>query len=397
MNPVRTFLIKTFGCKTNHIDSEKTAGFLMSSGWRLSPENPGVCIVNSCCVTGRSEKKALKAALKFKKRFPFSKVFLSGCITRNLREEAGNYGIPSLSPPTTLMSKVGVAAGYPRYFLKIQNGCNNFCSYCVVPYLRGRSKSFDFKSIIKELEEIKKISDPAEVVVSGINIMDYRWEGLSLIDLLCEIAGKFNFRIRLSSLSLPFENGFVEKIAQIQGISPHFHISLQSGSNRVLRKMFRKYSVEQFIGTVKEIRNYFKNPAITTDVIFGFPGETDEDFEATLDVMKRVGFSRTHVFPYSSRPGTAAYLYEYLPSHKMKQRKKRLLDAAKKSADEYKRKFIEHKLSVVVEKREKDFFYGTSENYLKVKFKPSAGITEPGRIAKVSITGTAGEFLIGIT
>ncbi|MFH1353626.1 MAG: radical SAM protein [bacterium] len=389
----KTFVIKTFGCKTNQIDSEKTAALLTSCGWRASAEEPEMCVVNSCCVTERSEKKVLRAAKKIKKRFPSSKVVLSGCITGDLKKAAETCGISSVANFIAGENQgIPHAAGFPRYFLKIQNGCNNFCSYCIVPYLRGRSGSFDFNDLIRELEDV---GAPAEVVISGTNIMDYRWGGLLLIDLLREISERFTFRIRLSSLSLPFEKNFVGKISRIQGISPHFHLPLQSGSPSILRKMFRKYSVGQFIETVKEIREYFKNPAITTDVIFGFPGETDEDFEATLNVIKKVGFSKVHIFPYSPRRGTPAYLYKCLPSHKMEQRKRRILEEAEKSSTAYKRKFIEKELSVVVEKRENDFFYGTSENYLKVKFKGAAG-TLPGRVARVSVTGTEGRFLSGV-
>jgi len=391
----KNFFIKTFGCKTNQIDSEKAAASLTSDGWHFSAEAPEMCIVNSCCVTERSEKKVLRAAKRLQKNFPFSKVVLSGCITGNLKKAAAVCGIQSVANPVEgENSGVPTAAGFPRYFLKIQNGCNNFCSYCIVPYLRGGSRSIDFKELISELEHVKKTFAPAEVVIAGTNIMDYKWAGLSLLDMLREISGRFTFRIRLSSLSLPFEKDFVEKISRLPGILPHFHLPLQSGSNSILRKMFRKYSAAQFIETVKEIRKYFENPAITTDVIFGFPGETDEDFEATRNVIKNVGFSKVHVFPYSPRRGTPAYLYKRLPPHKMKQRKRRILKESEKSEGAYKRKFINKELSVVVEKRENDFFYGTSENYLKVKFKCPYG-TLPGRVVRVSVTGTDGRFLTG--
>ncbi|MFH1957645.1 MAG: radical SAM protein [bacterium] len=401
MKGKRTFVIKTFGCKTNQIDSEKTAALLTSRGWRSSAEKPEMCIVNSCCVTERSEKKVLREVKKIKKRFPSSKVVLSGCITGDLKKAAETCGISSMSNNAAgkrlphCQGGVTPGTGFPRYFLKIQNGCNNFCSYCIVPYLRGRSGSFDFKDLIRELEDVERTVAAAEVVISGTNITDYRWGGLSLIDLLREISERFTFRIRLSSLSLPFEKHFIEKISRIQSILPHFHLPLQSGSPGILRKMFRKYSVGQFIETVKEIRKYFKNPAVTTDVIFGFPGETVEDFEATLNVIKKVGFSKVHVFPYSPRRGTPAYLYKCLAPHKMEQRKRRIIEEAEKSSAAYKRKFIEKELSVVVEKRENDFFYGTSENYLKVKFKGAAG-TLPGRVARVSVTGTEGRFLSGV-
>ena len=398
-------MIKTFGCKTNRADSEKIAAGLYGAGWGSPPaaEKPSLCVVNSCCVTARSENKAFKAALAFKKTYPSSEVVLSGCITDALREAAVREGIGikheffvSGSVPARRQNN------FQRYFLKVQNGCDNFCSYCVVPILRGAPVSCDKESVMRELAGLADMGDlPGEIVLTGTNINLYDDSGLDIVDLIYAISKKYDSRIRLSSLEPPFQKDFVKRLSEVSNICPHFPVPLQSASDRILKKMGRNYNVSDFEKTLEEIRKYFGDAAVTTDVIYGFPDETEKDFSDTLNFIEKAGFSKTHVFPFSSRKGTLASLYTPLSGDIMKERKKRILKISEAAAEKYRMGFAGKKLEVVVEIKRGEWFYGTSENYLKVKFSAQDLNAASGDIVKVAVAGiedgimkgTAGEIL----
>jgi len=388
-----SFMIKTFGCKTNRADSEKIISALRGEGWSLAGDDISLCIVNSCCVTARSENKALKTAQALKKNHPSAEVVLSGCVTDSLKVAAleSCIGIKLKYPP---VSASAPTEGRQRYFLKIQNGCDNFCSYCIVPALRGAPASRSRENIMRELECLENAAAfPSELVLTGTNINLYKDPGGGLMDLIYTIRKRYKARIRLGSLEPPFEEGFVKKLSRAANICPHFPVPLQSGSNSVLKKMRRKYSASDFMKTLDEIRKYFDKAAVTTDIIYGFPGESDDDFNETLDFVAQAQFSKIHVFPFSARPGTLAALYPPLKHSVIKERKARLLEAAAKSSEDYRRKFIGQSLEVVAETKTGEWFYGTSGNYLKVKFP--AGKALSGDIVRVEVEGTLGGFMNG--
>ncbi|MCD6412676.1 MAG: radical SAM protein [Elusimicrobia bacterium] len=388
-----TFLIRTFGCKTNQIDSGKIVSRLVASGWIRDESCPKLCVVASCCVTERAEKKVFAQVMGLKKKFPSSKIVVSGCVTESLREKFARERIATKSNESFEASGEICAWNFPRYFLKIQNGCDDFCGFCIVPYLRGKPSSVPPADIFKEMEHAFEKLRPREVVLSGTNIMKYEIENFSLIDLVYEISRRFDVRIRLSSLSLPFETGFIDELSKIKKFCPHFHISLQSGSDRILGKMFRKYTVSDFMEAVRKITEKFPGAAITTDLIFGYPGESAADFRETVKILRRIDFCRVHIFPFSPRPGTIAALFETEKSHEMFARKKIIQEEAEKSMIRYRNKFAGKVVEVVVEKQDGDFSYGVSENYLSVKFTGAAGI---GDVVKVFLEGRSGRFMKGV-
>ena len=192
-----------------------------------------------------------------------------------------------------------------RAHIKIQDGCNNFCSYCIIPYLRGRSRSRDLVSIMKEIDMLSK--KVKEIVITGINITDYKIDGKLAFNTLIEQLKPYKtVRFRLGSIEQGLiTEEFIKSIKEAN-ICPHFHLSLQSGSNTVLKRMNRKYLSEDFLKTINRLRKYFKNPCITTDIIVGFPEETEEEFKETYNFAKKAGFYNMHIFPYSVRSGTVA-------------------------------------------------------------------------------------------
>ncbi len=404
-----SFMIKTFGCKTNRADAEKISGLLHGAGWSPAGDKPSLCIVNSCCVTARSENKALKAALAFKKTYPSSEVVLSGCVADSLRESAVKSGIGVKNFEGDRQFFAGQKPACPRgktqrYFLKVQNGCDNFCSYCVVPILRGAPVSYDQESVMRELGGLEGMGAlPGEIVLTGTNINLYKNAGADIIDLIYAIREKYSCRIRLSSLEPPFEKDFVKRLSGAGNICPHFPVPLQSGSDRILKKMGRKYDTVVFEKMLGEIRKYFNDPAVTTDIIYGFPTETEKDFAETLDFMERAGFSKAHVFPFSSRGGTLASLYPGQPPDVMKERKKRILIKAEEGAERYRKKFVGKNLEVVAEMfhspgrtRAGEWFCGTSGNYLKVKFFAENLNVMTGDIVKVAVEGSEEGIMKGI-
>ncbi|MEA2081909.1 MAG: radical SAM protein [Elusimicrobiota bacterium] len=391
------FKIRTFGCKTNSADAEKIAAGFYGDGGLPDGENPSLCVVNACCVTERAENKALKAALDYQKRYPSSEVVLSGCVTDSLREAALKSGIgvkrkfshkPGASPHLSNQLQ--------RYLLKVQNGCDNFCSYCIVPVLRGAAVSRSRKSVMRELAGLESAGVfPGEIVLTGTNISLYRDAGGDIVDLIRAIGEKYSSRIRLSSLEPPFEKDFVKRLAESGNVCPHFPVPLQNGSDRILKQMGRKYTVSGFMELVAEIRKYFDEPAVTTDIIYGFPGETEIDFSQTLSLIEEAGFSKTHVFPFSSRRGTLAFLRQSLPPAVMKERKKRIMAVSEKAAGKYRKKFIGKNLEVVAETKRGESFYGTSGNYLKVGFGAGNIGVRSGDIVRVAVDGEAGAAMNG--
>lgn len=254
-----------------------------------------------------------------------------------------------------------------RAYIKIQDGCNNFCSYCIIPYLRGRSRS---RGIFSILSEVSKLEDSIkEIVLTGINVTDYKIDGkLGLLTLLTEL-DKFGKRIRLSSMEESLvEEEFVKGLSKLNNFCPHFHLSLQSGCDTVLKRMNRHYTAEEFKNSVNLIRKYFPLAGITTDVIVGFPNETDEEFEKTYEFIKDVGFSQLHIFQYSNREGTvASKIYKDLPASVKQKRLEKLNELDKQLRENFIKK---NKMgSVLIEEKIDDYFVGYSKNYIRCYVK----------------------------
>jgi threonylcarbamoyladenosine tRNA methylthiotransferase MtaB len=248
-----------------------------------------------------------------------------------------------------------------RAFIKVQDGCNNFCSYCIIPYLRGRSRSREPESIKKEIE----LLNPVETVLTAINLSSYNYNGLKLNGLL-ERLKDLKTRIRLGSLEeVVVNNEFLNSTKTLYDFAPHFHLSLQSGSDNTLKNMRRKYDTKSFYLGVELIRKYFPNAGITTDVIVGYPTETEQDFIDSMNFVEKVGFSDVHVFTYSPREGTLSYKLKDLSGEIKKSRTDRMI----KLKEELKSRFISQNLNtlheVVIEEFEEGYSVGYTANYIK--------------------------------
>lgn len=260
-----------------------------------------------------------------------------------------------------------------RAVIKVQDGCNNFCSYCLIPYAKGRVRSRKPESVIKEVREIVK-KGIKEVVITGIHVASYGKDfdnGIQLIDLLEQINKIENLkRIRLGSLepNLITEE-FVERLGKLNKICDHFHLSLQSGCNETLKRMNRKYTVEEFEKGVNLLRKKFPNVALTTDIIVGFPGETEEEFNKTYEFLKQIKFGKMHVFKYSPRTGTiAAKMKDQITPEKKEERSNKLIELSNKNEIEFLRNYIGKELEVLFESKVQDgYIEGHTSNYIKVR------------------------------
>ena len=391
--------IITLGCKTNQYESQAIGEILEKEGYEViyHLDEADIYIINTCAVTNEAERKSRQFISKLVKQNPKCKIFVCGCASQNNQEHFKKlpnvkYVIGTNGRHLLLEKITNKKAGKPpksadvyedlhitkpvnsRVYVKIQDGCNRFCSYCLIPYLRGRSRSRDIISILQEIDTLKK-AGAKEIVLTGIDISDYQIDDQpALLDLLRQI-DTFNVRYRLGSIepNLLTEE-FILQLKTLNNFCPHFHISMQSGCTETLQRMNRHYTAEFFTERIKLIRKHFKNPAITTDVILGFPSETDKEFKTTLKTIKKIAFSEMHIFPYSRRAGTTADKllslkqngFELVDPKIVKQRMKTALAFAQKFKLKYLKKQKGKILSTVIEEQEDKYLVGTSENYVKV-------------------------------
>lgn len=394
--------VLTLGCKVNKYESDALIFKLKEMGFEATDklEYADYYVINTCAVTNEAERKSRQMVERCRKFNENAKIFIMGCASQNRPLQFGEkanfvqgvankleiikhfeeLGSKIYDLPTVYEDDLYSAQTLTRAFIKIQDGCNNFCTYCIIPYLRGRSRSRSIESVVKEVEKLP--NDVKEIVLVGIDVSDYQQDGKrALIDLL-ERLDTFNKRLRLSSMedNLITED-FVKRLSKLKNFCPHFHLSLQSGSDEVLKKMNRKYTTNDFMNSVKLIRKYFKNAGITTDVIAGFPIETEEDFKKSCEFIEKVEFSDLHIFPYSKREGTvASKIYKDLPKSIKNERVKVLEEIKKKD----KLKFILQNdlVEILVEEEKDGVFYGYSKNYIKCKLK---GNFQVGDIVKAKI------------
>ncbi|MCK4947847.1 MAG: tRNA (N(6)-L-threonylcarbamoyladenosine(37)-C(2))-methylthiotransferase MtaB [Candidatus Aureabacteria bacterium] len=377
------FLIKTFGCKVNQYDSQTIREILCRNGFTefetgLSGQ-PSLIIVNGCTVTRQSDAKVRAALRKFKRVYPGAKLILTGCSAVNPHFEQIkdiNYIIVKKEDFPEIISMFSGAAkdeikmltGFKnrtRAFLKVQEGCDSFCTYCIVPYVRGKPRSRPFKNIVTEAEHFVNTGF-LEIVITGIHVAKYYDSQYgNLTKLLKRISRIQNLkRIRISSIELASNlEEIVELFSTGKPFCPHFHIPLQSGSDNVLKMMGRKYTYGDYLKQVNRIRKTVKNVTLSTDLIVGFPGETEDDYRMSLDALRDLGFIRVHVFPYSPRKGTASYEYPDRISGKIiKKRVKEAIDLSQIIADDIKRSWLGKEVEILVEGKSEGF----SDNYMRV-------------------------------
>ena len=388
----------TLGCKVNQYDSDAMLAVFEHAGFEICEglEYADVYVINSCAVTAEAEKKSRQSVARILKINPDARIYVCGCASQNNFSQFAKNNVEYISgtdgklgfarkivnqyvndeqfdkivPDSFDISKEfedndGVVNLRTRHFIKVQDGCNNFCSYCLVPYVRGRSRSRAVDSVVRELETVKNVAK--EVVVTGINLSAYGKDiDTSLANLMIALS-KFDFSVRLGSLEVGvITKEFLDATAKIKRFCPHFHLSLQSGDDTVLKQMNRKYNCAQYFDAVQLIRKYYPSAAITTDIIVGFPTETEEQFENSMAFARKVGFSDIHVFPYSSRRGTVAGRMKTLDPDVVTDRQKRMTAVKKELVDNYLNKQIGMPVNVLFETQEDDIWCGHAPNYVKV-------------------------------
>lgn len=397
--------VVTLGCKVNQYESDALIFKLKELGHDAvgDLEVADAYIINTCAVTNEAERKSRQMIERCRKFNKDAEIYVIGCASQNKCEQFedrninfvlgsankldiikhfGEHGHEIEDFTDEYDDSMTSAQTRTRAFIKVQDGCNRFCSYCLIPYVRGRSRSRKIESVVSEINSLP--DTVKEVVIVGIDVSSFRDGDKTLIDLL-EAVDSCGRRWRLSSMEDNIiSEEFILRLKNCKNFCPHFHLSLQSGSDAVLKKMNRKYTTEQFFETTQLIRKHFDFAGITTDVIVGFPTETEENFEETLDFVKKVKFSDLHIFPYSKRNGTAATkLYKDLPKPVKMKRLYRLQEVG----NELKNEFIlsNKEVEVLVEEEKEGYYTGYSKNYIKCYFM--AENVAVGDIVKGKIAG----------
>ena len=414
-------VVFTLGCKVNDVESGSIIRGLEELGYEVSREmeSADLYIVNTCAVTREAERKSRQTVSKALSANPQAKVIVCGCASEKnpssffekdqrviavLGAKAKNGALKIVASdfaPALLGMKI--ENGESRYedmpipkclktrnFVKIQDGCNRFCSYCIIPYLRGRSRSRSLESIVEEVS----LSSAKETVLTGIDISDYKDEnGNTLQEVMLALRG-VNTRLRLGSIEVGLITPeFLTALSKMKNFAPHFHLSLQSGSSAVLKSMNRHYTREEYLAKCRLIYEFFPNAAITTDIIVGFPTETEEDFLQSLSIIDEAGFAQVHAFPYSPREGTNAYKrFKELPAAVKKERVERILEKAAKGREEYLTRFLGKEMTVVPELFENGSTDGYTENYIRTYIEGECG-KEPVQVRLTAIfkDGVKGE------
>lgn len=405
----------TLGCKTNLYESGQIIAELTKAGHNAfhGLKAADVFVLNTCAVTGEAERKSRQAIARARKLNPNCSIVVVGCAAEKNASQFSKIAnvsyVKGVANKTEIVNHI-LHAGVDveqlpsvyhetsfatqertRAFVKIQDGCNNFCSYCIVPYLRGRSRSRRVADVVKEVKQ----AHSAETVLIGIDISQFGKDtGESLPQLFNALQG-VNTRIRLGSLEARVvTDELLESLTKIN-FCPHFHLSLQSGCDAVLKRMNRKYTTEQYYQAVCKIRKVFPTAAITTDVIVGFCGETDEEFETTCRFVEKVNFADIHVFPYSPREGTVAAKWSDTDCAIKTQRAEVLGAVKQQLKHNFALSFCNTVQEILCERKRNGYYEGYTKEYLRVYFTGKASV---GEVVNVKITepyldGAKGEAL----
>ena len=400
--------INNLGCKVNAYETEAMQEMLEHAGYEIVPfqEGADIYVINTCTVTNIADRKSRQMLHRARKMNPDAVVVAAGCYVQAQAEKQvidpcidivlGNNKKQDL---LTALQAYEEAHGdlrevidinhtkeyenlhltkqgeHTRAYIKVQDGCNQFCSYCIIPYARGRVRSRAKEDVVAEVTDLAK-NGYQEVVLTGIHLSSYGIDFenednlLSLIRAVHEIEGIK--RIRLGSLEPRIiTEEFVQAIAALPKMCPHFHLSLQSGCNETLKRMNRRYTSEEFYEKCEILRKYFEKPALTTDVIVGFPQETEEEFETTYDFLKKICFYETHIFKYSKREGTkAAVMQGQIPEQIKAKRSARLIELGEKNRRAYEESFLGKTVEVLVEEKSdvngKEMWTGHTKEYMKI-------------------------------
>ncbi len=437
--------LHNLGCKVNAYETEAMQHILEAAGYEIVPftEKADVYVINTCSVTNIADRKSRQMLHKAKKNNPYAVVVAAGCYVQTKEAETaldesidiiiGNnkkhelvkllekFEAEKKQEETKQNRKAQLAsiadinhekqeyeelylertAEHTRAFLKVQDGCNQFCSYCIIPFARGRVRSRKAEDV---LGEVRRLAEHGyrEVVLTGIHLSSYGADTgdslLHLIELVHEVEGMK--RIRLGSLEPRIvTEDFVKRLSRLEKICPHFHLSLQSGCDTVLARMNRRYDTAEYEAGCQMLRKYFSHPAITTDVIVGFPGETEEEFQITKEYLERIHFYEMHIFKYSRREGTkAAAMKNQVPEPEKTRRSAILLDLEKKMSEEFRNAYLGETVTALLEEKMefegKTYFTGYTKEYVKVAFEAGSDLTNQFVTGKISEQLTGDIYLM---
>lgn len=420
-----------YGCKVNQYETNAMEQKFIQAGYKIVKfnEKADIYVINTCTVTNMSDKKSRQMIRKAKQLNKDAIVVAVGCYVQTAKEKLENIeeldlilgnnekkdivkyveehknGTKQIKYNDVLHQEEYDEYGFvthieqTRAIVKIQDGCDRFCSYCAIPYARGRVRSRKIENIIEEITKLA-LDGIKEVVITGIHIASYGKdlkEDITLIDVLEKINEIDGIkRIRLGSLEPTIiTKDFLQRLSKLDKICHHFHLSLQSGCNETLQRMNRKYTTEEFKNVVEMLRETYEDVMLTTDIIVGFPGETEEEFEKTYNFLSDINFYKMHVFKYSKRNGTkAALMPNQVSTILQEQRSKKLIELSKENQDKYNSEYIGKEVTVLFEEENGEYIKGHTANYLVVNIKGNIAKLH-NEIVKVKITSILGEELIG--
>ncbi len=429
----KTVAFCTLGCKVNQYETNAMMQSFMQNGYEIVAfdEKADIYVVNTCTVTNMADKKSRQMLRRVKEINPNSILVAVGCYVQVSKEKLKEIpeidlilGVNEKSKIIEYVERLSIAeqnlsvqvsdierqgeftefgvvtyTEKTRAVIKVQDGCNQFCSYCIIPYARGRIRSRKPEWVI---EEITKIAQKGikEVVLTGIHLTsygkDFKPKEFYLIDLLEEIQKIEGIeRIRLGSLEPTLiTEEFVKRLAKLSKVCAQFHLSLQSGCNATLKRMNRKYTIEEFERGVELLRKVYPEVHLTTDVIVGFPQETEEEFQKTYEFLKKIRFYKMHIFKYSPRNGTvAAKMPNQIDGNIKEERSNQLMELSNKNEEEYQKQYIGKQVEVLLEDREGEYIKGHTTNYMVVKVKTEKELENT--VQRMTITDTENLELIG--
>ena len=422
--------IYTLGCKVNQYETQAMERELLRRGHTLVPfeDLADAYIINTCTVTAVSDKKCRNVIRRAKKMNPQAVVAVCGCYAQTepeavaalgvdlvsgtagrmefldlLEGQLKNHAAPIVQVDESLRRRdferltAGGQVGRTRAMLKVEDGCTNFCTYCIIPYARGPVRSLPLSEAVDQAKELEA-QGYREIVLTGIEISSWGRdlkEGQTLIDLveaLCHAVP--GLRVRLGSLEpRTITEDFCQRAVALPNLCPHFHLSMQSGCDETLKRMNRKYDTARYLQSVQWLNQYFDRPAITTDLIVGFPQETEEEFAQTLDFIRRCAFSSMHIFPYSRRSGTpAATMAGQIPHAVQEQRAQAAQAVAREMEEAYLQALVGSTLPVLLEEEKEGLWQGHAPNYVAVR---AVGENLHNQLRQVTITGVGDGILLG--
>lgn len=425
----------TLGCRVNVYESEAMTEKFIKEGYEVAAfdEFSDVYVINTCTVTNMGDKKSRQMISRARRKNPEAIVAVVGCYSQIASEEISQ--IPGVDVVLGSRNKGEIVywvnrareerkqvvevsdvlknkefeelfieeyQDKTRAFLKIQDGCNRFCSYCLIPFARGAVCSKDPEKIISEVKELAK-NGFKEIILSGVHTASYgvdlegNWSLIKVLEEIHEVEGIE--RIRIGSIDPTFfSEGVIEKVVELKKMCPHFHLSLQSGCNATLKRMNRHYTAEDYKVVVENLRKHMPDVSITTDIIVGFPGETEKEFNETYNFLSDIKLSKMHIFKYSPRSGTKAAEMEFQVDGNIKeQRSNKLIELNSQNEKSYMEKFLNRKMEVLYEEQAKgreNYYIGYTPNYIKV-MTPSVEVDLKGKIIPTKLIAVESENMIG--